>query len=88
MGANNVLNDKWFDASTGLWDGQWWQSANTLTTVADLADVNPDFHDKAVSIFESVFSAAPATFSGYLNDYYDDEGWFVSFRKTHTSYKS
>ncbi|KAK0796945.1 hypothetical protein LTR59_004747 [Friedmanniomyces endolithicus] len=73
-----VLNDKWFDAKSGLWDGMWWQSANILTTMADLASVNPDFNDTANFVFKSVFTAALATNGGtWLNGYYDDEGWWA-----------
>ncbi len=78
MNATRFLNDRWFDAESGLWDGLWWQSANILTTMADLASVNPDFNDTANFVFKSVFTAALATNGGtWLNGYYDDEGWYV-----------
>jgi len=76
MNAMRVLNDKWFDLESGLWDGMWWQSANILTTLADLASINPSFNDTANFIFKNVFTAALAMNGGtWLNGYYDDEGW-------------
>ncbi|TKA75679.1 hypothetical protein B0A55_03192 [Friedmanniomyces simplex] len=78
MHATSILNEKWFDAASGLWDGMWWQSANVLTTIADLASANPNFKDTANGIFENVFTAALATNGGsWLNGFYDDEGWYV-----------
>ncbi|KAK0286772.1 hypothetical protein LTR35_004241 [Friedmanniomyces endolithicus] len=78
MDVTRVLNDKWFDIESGLWDGMWWQSANILTTMADLASINPDFNNTANFVFKNVFTAALATNGGtWLNGYYDDEGWWA-----------
>ncbi|KAK5715503.1 hypothetical protein LTR15_010148 [Elasticomyces elasticus] len=86
--ATKVLGDKWFHAETGLWDDLWWQSANALTSMSDLAIVDTTFMDTAISIFENVYTNAPAnnpTNAGsWLNDFYDDEGWWaIAFIKAY-----
>lgn len=76
VSAVGVLNNDWFSASTGLWENLWWNSANALTTIADLALIDSSYVDTATGIFENVFTAAQAENGGtWLNDYYDDEGW-------------
>lgn len=101
---------RWFDNDHGLWkkgdsDYYWWNSANMLTTFADLAKANPDVLKVYGGVFDTVYNNAPRhrpfakmatgrdgqmvkTYvpssakmrqkrdSGFLNDYYDDEGWW------------
>lgn len=79
MNATDVLNQKWYDASTGLYQNQWWNSANALTSLADLASINKDqFLSTAEYYFSTSLTAAPKTNGGnFLNNYYDDEGWWA-----------
>ncbi|KAK5110144.1 hypothetical protein LTR62_006278 [Meristemomyces frigidus] len=49
-----------------------------ITTLADLVSINPSFKNAAVSTFENTYNNAPASNGGtWLNDYYDDEGWWA-----------
>ena len=79
--AITVLNDKWYSASTGLWDDLWWNSANAMTTIADLGLIDDSFKSTAEQIISTTYSKAPGrggTNDGsYINDYYDDEGWWA-----------
>jgi len=111
---------KWYNTSTGLWipSTGWWNSANCLTVVADLAAVDGNVKGEAVGILANTYTQAqkynlqmskvhgvvsqpwlPHTYyahnwpffppdqsfrtvstvqtSGFLNDYYDDEGWWA-----------
>ena len=53
----------------------WWNSANAITTVADYTRVTDD--RKFAGVFPIAFSAAQKTSPGFLNNYYDDEGWWA-----------
>ena len=77
--AANTLNSNWYDSSNGLWEDLWWNSANMVTTLADLAALDPDNILPPVNgYFEMTFVAAPASNGGsFINDYYDDEGWWA-----------
>ena len=65
-----------YDVSTGLFTGTgWWNSANGITA---LADVSRSTHTHEFDpIFESSFSAAQRRFPSFLNEFYDDEGWWA-----------
>lgn len=69
----------WYDATTGLYQTTgWWNSANALTVLIDYARVgNTHQYD---STFAATFTAAQAGSQGhpgFLNKYYDDEGWWA-----------
>ncbi|KAF7562498.1 hypothetical protein G7046_g1631 [Stylonectria norvegica] len=40
--AIETLTATWYDGATGLWDNAWWNSANTLTTLADFTTLRLD----------------------------------------------
>ena len=64
----------WYQQSTGLWETTgWWNSANALTAIIDYSRATK------TSQYEPVFaqSFAQHKFPGFLNDYYDDEGWWA-----------
>lgn len=76
--AAGPLLFKWYNLTSGLWDTTgWWQSANTMTTLGDLAAINPNAKDSTSAIFSNTFVQAPNTYRNFLNDYYDDEGWWA-----------
>ena len=57
--AFNTLQ-QWYNQSTGLWipSTGWWNSANCITVIADLAAVDGNVKGKAVSIFSNTYTNA------------------------------
>ncbi len=65
-----------YDIQTGLFRGTgWWNSANGITALANASRQLPtrDFD----SIFANTFRAAQHKNPGFLNEFYDDEGWWA-----------
>ncbi|OCL11865.1 glycoside hydrolase family 76 protein [Glonium stellatum] len=79
--AITALNNKWYSASTGLWNGLWWNSANAMTTIGNLGLIDSSFKSTAEQIISTTYSKAPGRggtkAGGYINNYYDDEGWWA-----------
>ncbi len=76
--AADVLQ-QWYVHETGLYRTTgWWNSANAITTLANLSRVS---HSTAyLPVFANTFTAAqtgPKGAPGFLNKYYDDEGWWA-----------
>jgi hypothetical protein len=47
---------KWYQPSTGLWTTEgWWNSANSMITVADLAAIDPSFVANATNVFSITY---------------------------------
>lgn len=110
----------WYNTSSGLWTTTgWWNSANCLTVIGDLAAVDSSVKSTITGVMANTFTQAqtynlqmskvvmadynylsmygsfnvdmeslalasypvhaPTTVSpkGFLNDYYDDEGWWA-----------
>ncbi|KAF5022271.1 hypothetical protein F66182_5710 [Fusarium sp. NRRL 66182] len=44
--AINRLNEEWYNTATGIWDNNWWQSANTFTVLSDFAALRLDEANK------------------------------------------
>ena len=66
----------WYDEGTGLYKTTgWWNSANAITALADYSKAANT--QKYVSTLANTFSAAQKTSAGFLNRYYDDEGWWA-----------
>jgi predicted alpha-1,6-mannanase (GH76 family) len=66
----------WYDLDSGLYKTTgWWNSANAITVLADYARIakSGDFN----FVFSNTFSAAQKTSPGFINKYYDDEGWWA-----------
>lgn len=77
--AIKALNSNWYKQDTGLWDDAWWQSANALTTLADFAVLQPGAA-KSLGITDTIGNTvknAPKKFPGFVNQFYDDEGWWA-----------
>ena len=83
----NQLND-WYDWETGLWrTTSWWNGANVLTAMIENAKLKEDAN--FIEIIKNTFEKTkhfevPASekkeawiCSNYINDYYDDEGWWA-----------
>lgn len=51
---------QWYNATSGLWDDiAWWESANSLTTLADLAAVKPDIANTTSPCFPTLLHERP-----------------------------
>ncbi len=66
----------WYDPATGLYRTTgWWNSANAITALVDYAHVSRS--TRFNSVLASTFSAAQKKNQGFLNKFYDDEGWWA-----------
>jgi predicted alpha-1,6-mannanase (GH76 family) len=106
--AFQVLQD-WYDTNSGIWNTTgWWNSANCLTVIGDLAAVDSSVENQVGAVYANSIVAAPdynlgvskvvtedyniqtfytnsptgldsrqETPKGFLNGYYDDEGWWA-----------
>jgi predicted alpha-1,6-mannanase (GH76 family) len=68
----------WYNSDTGLWGGDtvgnnWWHSANVLTALIDFMLITGSSAYK--DVIEITFNKNHD--SGFLNEYYDDEGWWA-----------
>jgi predicted alpha-1,6-mannanase (GH76 family) len=71
-----VALQTWYDLDSGLYKTTgWWNSANAITVLADYARVaktkDYDF------VFSNTLSIAQKTSPGFINKFYDDEGWWA-----------
>ena len=66
----------WYTPATGLYRTTgWWNSANVITVLADYARVSKS--TQYDSVFANTFTSAQNTSTGFLNKFYDDEGWWA-----------
>ena len=78
----------WYNKATGLDDTTgWWNSGNAITVLADYSLASHT--NQYVSTFSNTFTAAQKTSAGFINNYYDDEGWWAlawiaAYDLTHT----
>ncbi|KAI9665629.1 MAG: hypothetical protein M1821_003562 [Bathelium mastoideum] len=73
------MNDHYLDRASGVYENQWWNSANDLTALSNLAIIDPSFETTVRPILHTAFERAPES-QGVLtfeNAYYDDEGWWA-----------
>jgi predicted alpha-1,6-mannanase (GH76 family) len=66
----------WYDQDTGLYRTTgWWNSANAITTLANYSQATRS--RRFDPVFHNTFTAAQKTSAGFLNQFYDDEGWWA-----------
>ena len=66
----------WYIPKTGLYRTTgWWNSANAITVLVDYARVSRSAQYN--SVLANTFTAAQKTNPGFLNKFYDDEGWWA-----------
>lgn len=91
MDAGIAALQHWYVPQTGLYQTTgWWNAANAVTTLVDAMRASGSRENEAV--LASTFAHAQVTvpksqqvgalekmtgFPGFLNDYYDDEGWWA-----------
>lgn len=67
---------EWYDPSTGLYKTTgWWNSGNAITVLADYARISKS--SKYNQVFSNSLTAAQKTSVNFLNNFYDDEGWWA-----------
>ncbi len=65
-----------YDRDTGLFRTTgWWNSANAITALADEARLTGDRSVRGV--LKNTLRQAPHKFPHFLNEFYDDEGWWA-----------
>ncbi|KAE8448907.1 hypothetical protein EG329_008703 [Mollisiaceae sp. DMI_Dod_QoI] len=75
-GINQLMT--WYNAANGLWSGEWWNSANVITMLADFQVYFPSQASSVTAnVFPTTLALAPVTNAGFLNGFYDDELWWV-----------
>jgi predicted alpha-1,6-mannanase (GH76 family) len=70
---------QWYSPETGLYRTTgWWNSANAITALANYSRMSHT--KKYLPVFANTLHAAQTGakgFPGFINDYYDDEGWWA-----------
>ncbi|MBN9615625.1 MAG: glycoside hydrolase family 76 protein [Acidobacteriales bacterium] len=70
---------QWYTPANGLyWTTNWWNAANAITALANYSRVSKS--TKYLPVFANTLHAAQTGhggFPGFINDYYDDEGWWA-----------
>lgn len=70
---------KWYGPTSGFYRTTgWWNSANAITALANYSRVSGS--QEYLPVFANTLSAAQSSASGapgFLNKYYDDEGWWA-----------
>ncbi len=66
----------WYSPATGLYETTgWWNAGNAITVLADALALRPSAAD--AEVLANTFVAAQTTSPGFINQYYDDEGWWA-----------
>lgn len=74
--AAQLLIDKYYDKTKGLFEGMWWNTAAAMTQMADLQAYWPNTTTPTVpDLLATTFKAAGG--AKFINGFYDDEGWWA-----------
>ncbi len=78
----------WYNDDTGLWETtSWWNAANAITAIIDYSRISGS--EEYLDIIENTFERCKEfevempepknnwTCTNFVNDYYDDEGWWI-----------
>jgi predicted alpha-1,6-mannanase (GH76 family) len=67
---------RWYDPTTGQWKStSWWNAANALTAVIGYTKLTGD--STHAGVIGTTFTAARRRHADFINDYYDDNGWWA-----------
>jgi len=68
---------QWYVSSSGQYASPsgWWHTANTITMLANYEQLTGSTAYN--SVLANTFVAAQTTHAGFINMYYDDEGWWA-----------
>ncbi|MGH3251451.1 MAG: glycoside hydrolase family 76 protein [Trebonia sp.] len=67
---------RWYSPEAGLWESTgWWNAANALTAV--IRYIRDTGDQTYLPIIETTFTAAQARHAGFINTFYDDNGWWA-----------
>ena len=66
----------WYSQSSGLYNSTgWWNAANATTVLVNYSRISNT--KQYLSTISNTFTAAQNSHPGYINSYYDDEGWWA-----------
>jgi len=76
-GAGIATLQLWYVRSSGLYapPSGWWNAANSITMLADYEQVTGSTAYN--SVIANTFTAAQSSHVNFVNEYYDDEGWWA-----------
>jgi predicted alpha-1,6-mannanase (GH76 family) len=75
-GAGVGALQRWYSPRSGLWRSTgWWNAANALTAVTRYTRVAGD--RAYLGVIERTFARAGRRHAGFVNDYFDDNGWWA-----------
>jgi predicted alpha-1,6-mannanase (GH76 family) len=70
----STLQVNWYNQQTGLWNTTgWWNAANALTVVIEYSSLAGS--NQYLSAVANTYALNSS--GGFLNQYYDDEGWWA-----------
>jgi predicted alpha-1,6-mannanase (GH76 family) len=88
-GAGLKTLQTWYVPETGLWrTTNWWNAANGTTVLVSYSKLSGSSEFRPV--IANTFEHAPGKFPKFLNEYWDDEGWWAlawagAYELTHES---
>lgn len=67
-------------SNDGLWGGSWWQSAILMASLADISSLDSSYNGTYFNTYSNTYVNAPKFngYTGFIDDYYDDEGWWAN----------
>ena len=66
----------WYTRTTGLYKTtSWWNAANAVTVLANYS--RAAHTERYYPVFANTLQQAPGKYPGFINRYYDDEGWWA-----------